>query len=226
MRASTVRNKLLPDLHGKCPVPEQFRTLRTNIQFSTIDDEAKSIAITSAQSGEGKTITAANLAIAYAMEEKNVLLIDGDLRKPSIHRLFACSNRIGLSNVLVNQNTLEEAITQTHGTGVSILPSGPTPPNPAELLGSKRMTALMERVYSQFDIILVDTPSTLAVTDSQILAAKCDGVLLVFSSGKLKRDNAKKAIDRLKFVNARIIGSVLNNSAYARNESSSYYLNG
>lgn len=136
------------------------------------------------------------------------------------------SNRIGLSNLLAGQFTLQQAISDTHIDNLSLICSGPVPPNPAEMLNSKRLEQQLEELKKMFDIILFDAPPTLAVTDAQVLSTKCDGVVFVLNSGKVKRDTARKAIDRLNHVNAKILGVVLNNKDRNKNESPYYYYYG
>lgn len=210
----------------KSPISEAYRTLRTNIQFSAIDEELKVIMLTSAGPGEGKTTTAVNLAVAYAQTEKRVLLIDADLRKPTLHHTFHISNRQGLTNVLAGQVLLPGVIVNTELDTLDLLPSGPIPPNPSEILASKRMTSLLEELSSQYDVVIVDTPPALAVTDAQIIATRCDGVLLVIDQGRVKREVAMKAKANLEHVKARILGVVLNNVNRDSGESYYYYYYG
>lgn len=207
----------------KSPVSEAYRSLRTNIQFSSIDTNVQSIMVTSASPGEGKSTTACNLAATYAQSEQKVLLIDADLRKPTAHHTFLCSNRYGLTNVLTNQVQVQEVIVDTFVPNLFLLPSGIIPPNPAELLASNRMKALLEQLKSVYDIIILDTPPTLAVTDSQIIASICDGIVLVVDSGKVKIVQAQKAKEKLTHVNARILGVVMNNVKRGNQDDYYYY---
>lgn len=147
---------------------ESYRTLRTNLQYSSFDKEYKVIVVTSSEPGEGKSTTSGNLAISLAQGDKKVILIDCDLRKPSVHRKFKISNVIGLSDVLIGKEKLYAAA-QKHGDNLIILTAGKIPPNPSEMLNSKAMTALLEELKKQFDYIILDTPPVQAVTDSQIL---------------------------------------------------------
>lgn len=226
MPTSASKYSIITDLNPKSYISEAYRTLRTNIQFSTIDNNIRSIVVTSPEPSEGKSTTITNLAVAFAQEGKKVILIDADLRKPTLHHFFMKSNRIGLSNLLAGQSTLQQAISDTHIENLSLICSGPVPPNPAEMLNSKRLVQQLEELKEMFDIILFDTPPTLAVTDSQVLSAKCDGVVFVLNSGKVKRDTARKAMERLQHVNARILGVVLNNKERNKNEGSYYYYYG
>jgi len=195
----------------RSPISEQYRTLRTNIQYASIDDELKTIMITSPNPGEGKSTTIANLAIVFAQQGKKVLLVDTDLRKPTIHYTFHIHNTVGLTNVLMKQSSLGDAIQQTPVTDLFILTCGTIPPYPAELLGSTVMTELITRLKVDFDIILFDTPPLLAVTDAQILANKCDASILVVKSGSTEKDEAIRAKDILVNSSSRVLGTVLNN---------------
>lgn len=208
----------------KSPIAEQYRTIRTNIQFSSVDQDLQTIIVTSAGPGEGKSTTTANLAVVFAQQGKRVLLIDADLRKPTVHYTFRLENHIGLSNVLTRQSTLEEAMQVTSQDKLWVLSSGPIPPNPSELLGSKGMISLIELAKNEFDVIIFDSPPVLAVTDSQILANYTDGVVLVVSSGKTETDAAKRAKDLLVSAKAKILGVVLNNKKQL--ESNYYYYYG
>ncbi|MGF9714802.1 MULTISPECIES: CpsD/CapB family tyrosine-protein kinase [Paenibacillus] len=226
MPTSTRNYNIITDVNPKSYISEAYRTLRTNIQFSTIDNHIRSIIVTSPEPSEGKSTTITNLAVAFAQEGKKVVLVDADLRKPTLHHFFMKSNRIGLSNLLAGQFTLQQAISDTHIDNLSLICSGPVPPNPAEMLNSKRLEQQLEELKEMFDIILFDAPPTLAVTDAQVLSTKCDGVVFVLNSGKVKRDTARKAIDRLNHVNAKILGVVLNNKDRNKNESPYYYYYG
>ncbi|MEK8126908.1 CpsD/CapB family tyrosine-protein kinase [Paenibacillus filicis] len=220
------RRPIITHENPKSPISEAYRTLRTNIQFSAIDEELRVIMVTSAGPGEGKSTTLTNLAVAYAQTDMKVVVIDADLRKPTMHHTFSVTNRWGLTSIISGQAKLNEVVQQTYVDNLSLITSGPIPPNPSEMLASKRMTALLEDLKQSFDIILVDAPPTLAVTDSQIVATKCDGVILVVDSGKVKRDMAIKAKANLDHVKARILGVVLNNMDRKNAESYYYYYYG
>lgn len=182
--------------------------------------------VSSAGPGEGKSTTITNLAITYAQSERRVILIDADLRKPTAHHTFSISNRFGLSTVLSQQCSLEEAIQHSNVPGMDLITAGTIPPNPAEMLNSKKMTSLIDELRQKYDVILIDTPPLLAVTDAQIVAAKSDGVVLVVDQGRVKRDIAKKAVQNLQSVNARILGVVLNNVKRKAKEEAYYYYYG
>lgn len=209
----------------KSPISEQYRTLRTNIQYASVDKELKSIMITSPNPGEGKSTTIANLAIVFAQQGKKVLLIDADLRKPTIHITFHLNNAIGLTNVLMKQSSHGAAIQQTPVKDLFILTSGTIPPYPAELLGSTAMSHLINRVKADFDIVLFDTPPFLAVTDAQIMASQCDGSVLVVSSGSTEIEGAIRVKEKLISSSSKLLGVVLNNKKMkdSRNQITYYY---
>ncbi|WP_346010339.1 CpsD/CapB family tyrosine-protein kinase [Paenibacillus sp. SYP-B3998] len=219
---NTKIHDLITSSNPRSPISEAFRTLRTNITFSSIDQEIKKILITSALPGEGKSTTIANLAVAYAQENKKVLILDADLRKPTLHQRFLKSNRVGLSNLLVNQVKVTDVILETDIPNLSIITSGAVPPNPSELLSSANMQLLLEQLINDYDLILIDSPPTLAVTDSQILSTMCDGVVFVLNYGKVKRRLAKKALLSLEHVKARVLGAILNNKPSKKNDSFYY----
>ncbi|MBB6638154.1 polysaccharide biosynthesis tyrosine autokinase [Cohnella thailandensis] len=226
MSAQANKRYLVTEADPKSPVSESYRTLRTNIDFSSIDGQMQVLMVTSAGPGEGKSTTIGNLAVAYAQSERKVVLIDADLRKPTEHYTFQISNRIGLSSVLSNQAELGQAIQDTHIPYLSVIPSGPIPPNPAEMLASQRMSKVLEELKQQFDVILIDAPPVLAVTDAQLLSTRCDGVILVMDYGKVKKDVALKSKSLLDKVGAKVLGVVLNNVKRKKNEGYYYYYYG
>lgn len=205
-----MQRKLITEIYPKSPISEQYRTIRTNIQFSTVDHELRSILVTSSVPGDGKSTTVANLAVVFAQQGKKVLLIDGDLRKPTVHYTFQIPNTIGLTNVLTKQVPLSEAIRETTINNLYVLTSGPIPPNPAEMLGSSSMKELMSEVHALFDLVLFDSPPILSVTDAQVLANLCDGSILVVKSQQTDKEAAMKAKDLLNAANAQLLGVVLN----------------
>lgn len=201
---------------------EAYRKLRTNIQFSSIDSQIQTIMIASASSGEGKTTTIGNLAVTYAQEGKKVLVMDTDLRKPAVHLMFNVPNHVGLTSVLSSQYQVNEVLRETGVEGLHVLSSGPIPPNPSEMIGSRKMTALLGDLKEEYDVILFDTPPVLNVTDALIISSLCDGVILVVNAGKVKKDLVKKAKAHLEHVNARILGAVLNNVQIPKSRNNSY----
>lgn len=207
----TLKRRLLAHNSPKDPVAEQYRTIRTNIQFSNVDQDIKTIVVTSSGAEEGKSTTTSNLATVYAQQGLNVLLIDADLRKPTGHYTFRLENHIGLTNVLTRQSTLAQAVQESEIPHLSVLTSGPIPPNPSELLASAQMAELLKEMKKQFDMIIFDTPPILAVADAQILANQVDGTILVVSSGKTEKDAALKSKELLSNAKGKLLGVVLNN---------------
>lgn len=195
----------------KSYITEQFKTIRTNIHFSLPDENVKKIVVTSTTPGEGKSTIIANLAVVFAQEGKKVLIIDADLRKPTLHSTFKLKNKKGLSNLLRNKISYIDAIQETFIYGLYVLPSGPIPHNPSELLSSKSMDQFLYSMEQYFDIILIDVPPVLTVTDAQILSNKCDGTIFVVNSGVINRKEALKAKNTLTNSKANILGVVLNN---------------
>lgn len=216
---------LITEAHPKSPISEQYRTIRTNIEFSSIDNEIQKLMVTSAGPGEGKSTTVANLAVVFAQQGKKVLLIDTDLRKPTVHYTFRLENIVGITNVLTQQITLEKAVQSSRTMGLDILTCGPIPPNPAELLSSRAMDELIQMALKVYDMVIFDTPPVLAVTDAQVMANKCDGVLLVVNSGKTERDAAVKAKDLLSNAKGKLLGVVLNNKKEQKGQYYYYYGN-
>lgn len=178
---------LITELNPKSPISEGYRMLRTNIEFSTINQKLQIIMVTSSKPSEGKSTTCANMAVAFAQANKKVLLIDADLRKPSQHHIFGKSNRSGLTTALLNQLKLEDIIQFTNTDNLSIIQAGPTPPNPSELLSSEQMAELLKTARERYDVVIIDTPPIMSVTDAQIVATQSDGVVLVIDSGKVKK---------------------------------------
>ncbi|MFD1772539.1 CpsD/CapB family tyrosine-protein kinase [Paenibacillus rhizophilus] len=217
---------LITVTNPRSTVSEAFRALRTNIDFSSVDDKIQVIMVTSSGPEEGKSTVTANLAAAYAQADKKVVLIDADMRKPTGHRTFSLSNRYGLSSLLSQQANLDEVIQGSEVPNLSIITSGPIPPNPAEMLASNRMSAVLQELRQRFDIILIDTPPLLAVTDAQIMATKSDGVIMVVSYGRVKRDIAVKAKANLDRVGCRVLGVVMNNVKRKASEGYYYYYYG
>nr|WP_042348368.1 CpsD/CapB family tyrosine-protein kinase [Bacillus massiliigorillae] len=209
--------KLVAYSFPKLPVTEQYRFICYNILFSSVDREIKSIVVTSPEPSDGKSTTAANLAIVLAQQGKATLLVDTDLRKPSIHYTFNISNMNGLTNAITRAIYLDTAIVKTFIPNLDILPSGPIPPNPSELLNSKSMATIMDDLKSKYEYVIFDAPPVLAVSDPQIMAAKSDGVVMVVNSGKTRKDSALKAKKILENVKGNILGVVLNGEKTSEN---------
>lgn len=199
----------------RSPAAEAYRTLRTNIQFSSLDKPLRTLLATSTAPDEGKSTTLANLAVTMAQAEQRVILVDCDLRRPSQHTLFELPNEAGLTSLMLAEDA-ELPLQETGVPGLSLLTSGPLPPRPADILGSRRMEAVIARLRDQADIVLFDTPPVVVVTDAAVLATRMDGVLLVFQAGKTSRERAREARRLLENVKANIIGVVLNNAEVER----------
>ncbi|OIJ11255.1 capsular biosynthesis protein [Anaerobacillus alkalilacustris] len=214
---------LITKVDPKSPISEQYRTIRTNLQFASVDQELKTIMVTSANPSEGKSTTIANLAVVLSQQGNSVLLIDADMRKPSVHYTFRCQNTKGLTTVLTKQSSLEEAVFASDVENLHILTSGPIPPNPSELLSSKAMELLLTSAKVTYDFVLIDTPPVLAVTDAQVLANICEGVVLVVSSGKTEIEQAVKAKDLLDKSRAKTLGVVLNQKEAKQSQYYYYY---
>ncbi|QPC47662.1 CpsD/CapB family tyrosine-protein kinase [Mangrovibacillus cuniculi] len=221
----TTKRNIIAHIDPKSPISEQYRTLRTNITFSEADHPFQTILATSAGPGEGKSTTIANTAIVFAQAGKKVLLVDADMRKPTVHYTFQLGNHIGLTNVLTKQTTLDLAIQTSEVENLSVLTSGPVPPNPAELLGSNQFKELLETAKKHYDLILFDTPPVLAVADAAILGNVCDGIVLVIRSGQTEVEAAAKAKDLLEGAKAKIIGAVLNGRKASEQNYYYYYSN-
>lgn len=205
----------------KSVAAEAYRSLRTNIQYSSFDNKYQTLVVTSANPGEGKTTVAGNLALALAQGESKVLLVDCDMRRPSIHKTFKISNTYGISDLLVGNKKLE-SVANKYNDNLSIVPAGKIPPNPAEMLASKVMTAFLEEMKNYFDYIVLDTPPLQAVTDAQVLSTKVDGSLIVVRAGVTKKDAVHNAVSIIKKVKGNIIGTVLN-VAETKNDKYYYY---
>lgn len=215
--------QIISKLNPRSPITEQYRTIRTNLQFSSIDEDVTCVQITSAGPAAGKSITAANLAVVHAQQEKKTLLIDADMRKPTVHYTFRSDNLTGLSNALIGETTLEEASQTTDVDNLEVLTCGPIPPNPSELLGSKRMKDLLDYAKEIYDFIIVDTPPTLAVTDAKVLANMVDGTMFVIRSGATQFEEAEKGVKSIQGQDAKFLGVILNDVPKDKDNSYYYY---
>lgn len=219
-------NTLITISNPRSPIAEAYRTLRTNLEFSNLDKSMRALLVTSASAEEGKSTTLANLAVTIAQGGKRVILVDADLRRPTQHQIFDLKNSAGLTDMVRDDEILKNpTLQETAVPNLVVLTSGQLPPNPAEILGSKRMDEILAVLLERADMVLFDAPPLLAVTDAAVLSQKVDGVLLVTSAGKTKRENARKAQAQLEKINARIIGAVLNN-VKAESGTSYYYAEG
>lgn len=207
----------------KSPIAEQYRTIRTNIEFMAVDKEIKVILITSATQSEGKSTTSSNLAVAYAQQGKKVLIIDTDMRRPTVHYTFKVANGLGLSSLLTRQAELEKAVLPTKVDNLSILTAGPIPPNPAELLSSRSMENLILQLREEYDVIILDAPPLLQVADSRITSKLTDGVVLVVGCTTSDRQRVLKAKEQLELAEAKILGVVLNRRELTDDSAYQYY---
>lgn len=214
-------NMLITHSKPKSPVAEAYRLVRTNLTFASVDGAFHTLVVTSAAPGEGKSTTTANLATAVAQAGNKVLLLDCDLRKPIQHKIFELNGRLGLTNYLVGNLSLEQAIQDTRVPGLQVMTSGPIPPNPSELLGSQRLRQLLELAKERYDLILADAPPAVAVSDAAVLASVVDGVILVIRAGETKIEMVQEAKALLERAKARVVGTVLN--AVKRRGGSYYY---
>lgn len=207
----------------KAPATEAYRTLRTNIQYAAVDSPIRSLLITSPGPAEGKSLTAANLAVVMAQGGKKTLLVDCDLRRPMQHRLFDVRNGSGLTSLLVHGGDPDSLTNKTIVPRLGLITSGLLPPNPAELLGSQAMKPLLQELKDRYEIVIFDGPPLIAVTDSALLAPLVDGVLLVVQAGETRTDMAQEAKSILQNTGGRIIGCVLNGVRRKNGEYHYYY---
>ena len=204
-------------------ISEAYRSLRTNIQFSTVDDRFRTLMVTSANPKDGKTITSANLAVTLAQSGQRVVLVDADLRRPSQHKVFNLPNTTGLTTILLDANVrLVDVLQTTEVENLRVMTVGPVPPNPSEMLGSKRMGYLIEALQHEAEVVVFDSPPLLAVTDGAVLGARLDGILIVINAGRTRRVHLKRSKEILDTVGARAIGVVINRLAAPVDE---YYHN-
>ena len=203
--------RLIAVKHPKSPISEAYRVLRTNLQFSSLDHPLRTLVVTSPNPTEGKSTTVANLGVVMAQAGKRVIVVDSDLRRPVLHRVFGIENRSGLTEALLEpEPAVDGQLKETGVDNLRLLNTGALPPNPSELLGSQRMAMLVERLKEEADVILFDSPPALAVADASVLATQTDGVLLVVDAGRTRRNAAKEAAGRLSQVGANVVGVALN----------------
>ncbi len=205
-----IGKRLITHYKPRSPISESYRSLRTNLQFASVDGGIKTVIITSPAPREGKTLTASNLAITQAQAGRKTLLIDTDLRKPMIHHLFKLEKEDGISRVLTGELKLDAAIKKTDIENLYVITSGPIPPNPSELLGSKRMKGVLKELKERFDIIVLDSPPMIAVTDPVVLGQEVDGMVLVVRSGRTTMDIAEKSKSHAEYAKIKLLGCVLN----------------
>lgn len=194
----------------KNPATEAYRVIRTSIQFAQAGKELKTLAVTSCVSNEGKSMTAANLAVVLTQAGKSVLLLDCDMRNPTVHKNFNLSNKVGLSSCISMGTALSDAVQKTSIEGLYALTGGVIPPNPSELLGSEQMKNVLQRAKEQYDYVLIDTPPVMPVTDALIVSRFVDGMILVIASAEVKVEMARDVKNQLVNAGANILGVVLN----------------
>ncbi|MBK7918643.1 MAG: polysaccharide biosynthesis tyrosine autokinase [Chloroflexi bacterium] len=211
IKSEAMPQRLITQLSPRDPISEAYRVVRTNLSFSAVDEGLRSILITSSSPGEGKSTTAANLAVVMAQTGKTVILVDADLRRPVQHKIFEVSNNIGLTTaVLDSESAIKQHIQDTEIPYLRIMTSGPIPPNPAELLSSHRMAQMMQELQDAAEVVILDTPPVLTVADASILGALVSGCLLVVDTGKTKRNTLIGAAERLQHTGGNVFGAILN----------------
>ncbi|HSQ87839.1 CpsD/CapB family tyrosine-protein kinase [Romboutsia sp.] len=203
-------NKIISINNPKSPIAEAYRGIRTSIEFSNLDKEIKVINVTSSKQNEGKSTVISNLAVSFANLEKKVLILDGDLRNPSIHRMFGISNIHGVTDLLLNTKAFLECVHCTDTKNLHVLTCGQIPPNPSEMLSSKRMKNLIQELKEHYDYIFIDAPPIGVVTDAGIISTYTDGTVFVVGTNETDSEMVKIAKERLENVDANILGVILN----------------
>lgn len=201
---------------------EAYKSVRTSIQFSNRDENIKSILVTSSKQNEGKSGVTSNLAESFSNLDKKIIIIDADLRNPTIHKIYGLNNEPGLSNIIINDEKLEDCIHKDISLGLDILSAGTMQPNPSELLHSERVKELIDSLKEEYDYVFIDSPPIGIVTDAGILASFVDGVIFVVGSDEVDDRMVKISKDRLNKVNANILGVILNKYKCNRNEYNYY----
>lgn len=204
------------------PIAEAYRKIATNIEFSNIDNVIKTIMVTSAKQDEGKTTTICNLAMVMTEHKKKILLIDLDLRKPVIHKMYKLPNKKGLTDILINKDSYEPYLNNVY-PGLDVLTTGIIPANPAEIINSKSLKELIKEMSQNYDYIFFDTPPVMLVSDPITISTYADAVIMAIEHGKTEKDLVKKAVESLKQVNANIIGAVMNNIPVSKQSNYYYY---
>jgi len=211
--------------HPRSPISEAFRSLRTNLQFAGVETPIRTLLVTSASPSDGKTTIAANLASVIAQGGRNVVIVDADLRRPRVHKMFQLSNRVGLTDQFIRtQDRFDGSLKSTEIPNLHAITSGNLPPNPSELLSSGRMSEILNLLHDQFNTVIIDSPPTLLVTDAMVLAQRVDGVLLVVKPSVTKWSALRQSIEQLQHVKANLLGIVVNDINIGR--SRYYYYRG
>lgn len=204
------------------PIAEAYRKIATNIEFSNIDNDIKTIMVTSARQDEGKTTTICNLAMVMTELKKKILLVDLDLRKPAVHKTFKLTNKKGLTDILINKDNYKSYLHNVY-EGLDVLTTGIIPANPTEIINSKALKELIKEMSQSYDYIFLDAPPVMLVSDPITISTYSDAVVMAIEHGKTEKDLAKKAVESLKQVNANIIGAVLNNIPVSKQSNYYYY---
>jgi non-specific protein-tyrosine kinase len=210
---SQIRANLVTVSDPRSVTAEAYRALRTNLSFSSLDDPIRTLVVTTPAPQENKSLVISNLAVIMAQGGNRTILVDCDLRRPALHEIFGVDNSTGLTTMMLDESAM--AVPPLHQTEIEnlwLLPSGPLPPNPADLLGSRRMDMVIDQLKEAADIVLLDAPPVISVTDAAVLGSKVDGVVLVVSAGLTRREHAVRAKEMLAKVNIRIVGAVLDNA--------------
>lgn len=218
---TSLRKNLITKSNPRSPISEQYRTIRTNIQFTAVDQEIRSLLVTSGKPGEGKSTTAMNMATVFAQQGKKVLLVDADMRKPTIHYTFNLPNTKGLTTILTKNASLRQAVVSVDVDNLDVLTCGAVPPNPAEIISSRAMKEFYEEALQVYDLVVFDSPPILIVTDAQLLANLCDGSLLVVAANQTEKEDAVKAKEQLTAAQGKLLGVILNKKK--RDQAQPYY---
>lgn len=215
---------LIVESNPKSAESEAYKTLRTNIQYSSINRNIKTLLVTSADSKEGKSTVCSNLGLTFSQNGQSVIILDCDFRKPSLHKFFNISNSVGITDILVGKQNFDDTI-QHYNSNTGILTAGTIPPNPSEILGSQSMKNLLDVLSERYEIVIIDSPPVGVVTDAQILSSVVDGTLVVIKAEETKAKRVAEAVNLLKKVNTNIIGMVLNEVYTINKKYNDYYVN-
>lgn len=196
----------------RSPAAEAYRTLRTNMMFSSVKEPLRTVIVTSPAPEEGKSTALANLAVTMAQGGRSTIIVDADLRRPTQHEIWGVAQEPGLTTLMLEGGTSALPLVETGVENLRLLPAGPLPPNPADLLGSERMDVIVERLVEEAEIVLFDAPPIVTVTDAVLLSAKLDGVLMVVRAGSTRRDDAEQARNLLERLDVRVVGALLTNA--------------